>query len=532
MDQNGWFRLEAGRQKRKDANFNRPRAVPQEPVRPKVTSLPVAPVQPASPAPAPEPTVPEPSAASCPEEHVSAVHAEEAPPCPETPIPVPGQKEAVPAVTGDPHASQTAGARGPVLWQDSVLHETLSAFVHRSVHPRVLHAKGFGAFGTFCPYQSMADYTTLTFLQSAERSTPVTARFSLALSTRGTPDTARNIRGFSVKFFSSDGVFDLLCNHLPVFLVRDAMRFPEAIQSFRPSPVNNLPDANQFWSFVAGAPESVHFLTWLYSDEGTIQSFRHMRGYSVNTYVWVNRESQRRFVKYHWFPLAGPSCITAQEARQLAGESPDVAGQDLYQTIAAGTPVEFELRVQLMDPQLTDSLSYDPLDCTKLWSEADFPPLPVGKLTLDRNPSDYDRQIEPLAFSPANLLPGAELSADKLLQGRANIYWDAQRSRLGPAFRSLPANGQGNWCPHDLVTSGQRQEVCGPVVRTPTPLGDDFAQAGERYRSLSPEQQEHLVSNLADDLVQVRDDLRCTVLGYFKEADPELARRLAERCGK
>ncbi|MCI8538317.1 MAG: catalase [Oscillospiraceae bacterium] len=422
------------------------------------------------------------------------------------------------------------GSRGPVLLQDNILHETLAQFVHGQPVPRILHTKGYGAFGSFIPYQSMADCTALCFLQAANQPTPAAARFSLAISSRDTPDTIRNIRGFSVKFFSDGGVFDLLCNQLPVFLVRDALRFPEAVRALMPSPVNGLPDLDQFWAFVASAPESIHFITWLYSDQGTVKSFRHMRGYGVNTYVWVNREGRRRFVKYHWIPLAGQQNIGQAEAARLAGENPAVAGEDLYRSIAGGNPVEFELRVQMMEPSMAGSLSYDPLDCTKVWSEADFPLIPVGRLTLDRNPEEFRTQVENLAFSPANLLTGAELSDDRLLQGRANIYWNAQRLRLGPGFRGLSANRQQNWHPEDLVTSGCGTEVSGPLTRTATPLGDDFAQAGERFRGMEPEQQEHLISNLSAELKLVQEETRRTVLDYFNEADPELAQRLGAAC--
>lgn len=565
MDQNGWFRLEANRQQRNNRNFNRPKAKPAgEPVRPKVTALPPFSDEtppPAAPAPeggscplcppscptedppCPMPVPPEaqppaqPEPPECPDGPPETPDCPAVPPetpdCPvippEEPKPVPPQPEP-PENCEQGFFSQTVGARGPVLLQDGMLHEILAGFVHDRPNPRAVHTKGYGAFGSFRVYQSMSDCTALSFLQNANQTTPATARFSLAVSSRGTPDTSRNIRGFSVKFFAQDGVFDLLCNHLPVFLVRDAIRFPEAVRALMPSPVNGLPDLEQFWSFVAGAPETVHFLTWLYSDQGTVKSFRHIRGYSVNTYVWVNRNGRRRYVRYHWIPQAGQRVIDQEEAVRLAGENPDVAGEDLYRSIAGGNPVEFELQVQMMEPNMAGSLSYDPLDATKIWSETDFPPIPVGRLVLDRNPEDFQTQVENLAFSPANLLAGAELSSDRLLQGRANIYWNAQRLRLGPGFRRLAANGQQDWTPETLVTSGAGTEVSGRLVRTSTPLGDDFAQAGERFRGMEPGQQAHLISNLAAELRLVSSETRRTVLGYFKEADPELAQRLEDAC--
>jgi catalase len=350
--------------------------------------------------------------------------------------------------------SQTVGKRGPVLEQDSILHETLETFIHTKILERPVHVKGFGAFGAFQATHSMREYTKLGFLQTPGRQVPVMVRFSLAVGNKGTPDTSRNVRGFSTKFYTQEGIFDLLCNHIPVLFVRDGIRFAEAFTSLAPSPVNNLIDPERFWKFVARAPEATHFVTWLYSDAGTIKSLRHIRGYGVNTYVWRNAEGVRRYIKYHWIPLAGEECIDRREAVALAGTNPDVAGKDLYDAIAAGNPAQYELRVQLMDPRDEISLPYDPLDCTKVWNEQNYPLLPVGILTLDRNPDNYMEQVEKVGFSPANLLDGAELSDDKLLQARANIYWNSQRRRLGQDFRSIPVNRQENWSPDEQVTSG------------------------------------------------------------------------------
>lgn len=199
--------------------------------------------------------------------------------------------------------SQTVGSRGPVLEQDSVLHETLQEFIHEKILERPVHVKGFGAFGYFQTIYPMSEHTTLSFLQNSNEKVPVMVRFSLAVSTKGTPDTSRNVRGFSTKFYTKEGIFDLLCNHIPVFSVRDPMRFPETIQALLPSPINNLLDPNRFWSFVARAPESIHFVVHLYSDAGTAKSLRHIPGHSVNTYVWRNAEGNRKYVKYHWYPF-------------------------------------------------------------------------------------------------------------------------------------------------------------------------------------------------------------------------------------
>lgn len=431
-------------------------------------------------------------------------------------------------VSGVRH-SQTVGSRGPVLEQDNILHETLETFIHTKIIERPVHVKGFGAFGYFETQHSMTEFTKLIFLQTPGQQVPVTVRFSLAVSNKGTPDTSRNVRGFSTKFYTEQGIFDLVCNHIPVFTVRDAIRFPETIQAFLPSPKNNLIDPERFWSFIARAPESTNFLVWLYSDAGTVKSFRHLRGHSVNTFVWKNAQEVRRYVKYHWIPLAGEQYLDRHEAARLAGENPDIAGQDLYDTLDKGTTVEYGLYVQLMNPADEATLPFDPLDDTKVWDERQFPMQRVGRLVLNRNPDNYMEQVEKVAFSPSNLLEGAELSDDKMLQGRANIYWDSQRRRLGPEFRKIPVNHQEDWSPSTLITSGSGRYVEGHLQRSSIPKADNFSQAGQFYHALTPIQQERLVDNLAADLAGISQETLSIVLSYLNQASGELGQRVAQQ---
>jgi catalase len=351
-------------------------------------------------------------------------------------------------------------------------------------------------------------------------------RFSLAVSTKGTPDTSRNVRGFATKFYTKEGVFDLLCNHLPVFSVRDPMRFPETINALLPSPKNNLIDPDRFWDFVARAPESIHFVVRLYSDAGTAKSLRHIPGHSVNTYVWRNAQGYRKYVKYHWYPFEGVQFITSEEANKLAAENPDYSGKDLYDTIEAGKAVEYGLYVQLMDPKDETHLSYDPLDDTKIWDEKEYPLIPVGKMVLNKNPENYKEQVEKVAFSPSNLLDGAELSDDKMLQGRANIYSDSQRRRIGPEFRKIAINQQQDWTPANQATSGDGRYVEGKLERASITKKDDFGQPGEYYAKLSQIEKEHLAENLASDLKVISNDIRKVVLGYFHEVSADLAKRI------
>lgn len=422
--------------------------------------------------------------------------------------------------------SQTVGSRGPILKQDNVLHEALQEFIHEKILERPVHAKGFGAFGYFQTIYPMSEHTKLSFLQNSNEKIPVMVRFSLAVSTKGTPDTSRNVRGFATKFYTKEGLFDLLCNHLPVFSVRDPMRFPETINALLPSPKNNLIDPDRFWDFVARAPESIHFVVRLYSDAGTAKSLRHIPGHSVNTYVWRNAQGYRKYVKYHWYPFEGVQFITSEEANKLAAENPDYSGKDLYDTIEAGKAVEYGLYVQLMDPKDETHLSYDPLDDTKVWDEKEYPLIPVGKMVLNKNPENYKEQVEKVAFSPSNLLDGAELSDDKMLQGRANIYSDSQRRRIGPEFRKIAINQQQDWTPANQATSGDGRYVEGKLERASITKKDDFGQPGEYYAKLSQIEKEHLAENLASDLKVISNDIRKVVLGYFHEVSADLAKRI------
>ncbi|MED0970668.1 catalase [Bacillus paramycoides] len=422
--------------------------------------------------------------------------------------------------------SQTVGSRGPVLKQDNVLHEALQEFIHEKILERPVHAKGVGAFGYFQTIYPMSEHTKLSFLQNSNEKVPVMVRFSLAVGTKGTPDTSRNVRGFATKFYTKEGVFDLLCNHIPVFSVRDPIRFPESIKALLPSPKNNLIDPDRFWSFVARAPESIHFVVRLYSDAGTAKSLRHIPGHSVNTYVWRNAQGYRKYVKYHWYPFEGIQFINSEEANKLAAENPDYSGKDLYDAIEAGKPVEYGLYVQLMDPKDEAHLSYDPLDDTKVWDEKEYPLLPVGKMVLNKNPENYMEQVEKVAFSPSNLLDGAELSDDKMLQGRANIYSDSQRRRIGPEFRKIAINQQQDWTPANQITSGDGRYVEGKLERTSITKQDDFGQAGEFYEKLTQIEKEHLAENLASDLKVISDDIRKVVMGYFNKVSTDLAKRI------
>jgi catalase len=463
----------------------------------------------------------------------------------------------------DNQNSLTAGQRGPVLLQDVHLIEKLAHFDRERIPERVVHAKGAGAHGYFQVYKSMAPYTKAQFLQDPKKKTPVFVRFSTVVGARGSADSVRDPRGFAVKFYTEEGNYDLVGNDLPVFFIRDAIKFPDMVHAFKPAPDTNIPvssSANsRFWDFISLTPESTHMITWLFSDRGTIKSYRKVEGFGVNTYIWVNDKGKGVYIKYHWKPAAGVETIDRHEATRLAGEDPDVATRDLYDWIASGKTVEFELNVQLMPFEDEFKLDFDPLDATKTWPEDKYPLMKVGKMVLDKNPENYFAEVEQAAFCPASVVPGIEPSADKLLQGRLFSYADTQRHRLGPNYLQIPVNrpiagvnnnqrdgfmqsgtglsGTVNYEPNTLgggspqqsgdTTFGGRPFV-GGEVRQKIALTNDFQQAGERYRSLSKNDQDHLVENIVDPLGHAKIEIQKRMVENLTRADPELGKRVAQ----
>jgi catalase len=329
------------------------------------------------------------------------------------------------------------------------------------------------------------------------------------------------------------------------------------VHAFKGSPDTNMPSASSahdsFWDFIALTPESTHMITWLFSDRGTPKSYRMQEGFGVNTYVWVNAKGKAVYVKYHWKPTLGVQNLDRHEATRLAGVDPDYLTRDLHDSIARGEEVEYELNVQLME--IADELKqdFDPLDPTKTWPESKFPLMPVGKMVLNRNPENFFAEVEQAAFCPASIVPGIEFSADKLLQGRTFSYADTQRHRLGANYLELPVNrpivpvnnnqrdgamqigqfsGSVNYEPNSLA-GGMPKEASeegksrvytldGEVTRQKISLTNDFAQAGERYRSLSKRDREHLIDNLIADLMHINKPIQQRVIDNLSKADPEL----------
>lgn len=464
------------------------------------------------------------------------------------------------APVADNQNSKTAGRRGPALLEDYHLIEKIAHFDRERIPERVVHARGAGAHGVFVVENSMKSYTRAAFLQEAGQETPVFVRFSTVIHGTGSPETARDPRGFAVKFYTEEGNYDIVGNHLPVFFIRDAIKFPDMVHSLKPSPESNIQEPGRYWDFMTLTPESTHMMTWLFSDHGTPANYRQMDGFSVHSFKWVNAEGKVTYIKYKWESQQGVKTLSADEVQEVQGQDFNHATRDLRENIAEGNFPKWRLVVQMMSPDEMDDLSFDPLDPTKTWPEDRFPFMTVGTMTLNRNPQNFFAEVEQAAFSPSALVPGIEPSEDKLLQGRLFSYPDTQRHRLGANYLQIPIN-----CPYAPVRNHQRDglmnvnqdpspvnyepnsytsgpsedpsyreseaPLVGHVTRQKIEKTDDFTQAGELYRSFTAEQQANLLRNLVADLSQVKQDIQMRALCNFFRADTGLGGRLAAGLG-
>lgn len=454
--------------------------------------------------------------------------------------------------------SETLGERGPVLLQDVQFIEKMAHFDRERIPERVVHAKGSGAFGTFRPYRSMSEYTSAAFLCDPNVSTRFLIRFSTVIGSKGAPDTDRDPRGFAVKFYTSEGNYDVVGLSLPVFFIRDAIKFPDFIHSQKPDPCTNIKNFSHVWDFFSLSPESLHQLMWLYSDRGIVKDFARMDGFGVNTFVWVNKAGKRLFVKYHFLGQESRDIIDRQEGKRLAGIDPDIAARRLHARLASVIPIRYEFCVQLMDPAVAGTLPFDPLDDTKIWPEDQFPLMKVGMLTVNENPSNFFTEIEQSAFCPSNIVPGIEFSADKMLQGRTFSYTDTQRHRIGANFAQLPVNrplspaanhqqdgdmaycnppGNINYKPNSLAGNTPLEAKapcypgmaypCGTVIRKEISDPDNFSQARDRYLSLPDAEKNRLADAIGWELSQANRQIQKRQLDLFAGVCPDLANRVS-----
>lgn len=339
----------------------------------------------------------------------------------------------------------TVGERGPSLLEDFHFREKIMHFDHERIPERIVHARGFGAHGEFQVYEDLSEYTSADFLTHPEKTTPVFVRFSTVQGSKGSPDTVRDVRGFATKFYTEDGIFDLVGNDIPVFFIQDAIKFPDLIHAVKPEPHNEMPQGgtahDTFWDFFAQNPESTHTTVWAMSDRGIPKNFRQIEGFGIHTFRLVNSEGQSYFVKFHWKPLQGLESLVWDEAQILHGKDIDFHRKDLYESIEKGDYPEWELALQIIRPEQEFDFDFDILDPTKIWPEDQVPIKKVGKMTLNQNVTNVFDETEQAAFHPGHIVPGIDFSNDPLLQGRLFSYTDTQISRLGgPNFNQIPIN--------------------------------------------------------------------------------------------
>jgi catalase len=344
---------------------------------------------------------------------------------------------------GIPVASQehslTIGPDGPVLLQDFYLIEQMANFNRERIPERQPHAKGGGAFGTFTVTGDVSRYTKAAVFQPGTE-TEMIARFSTVAGERGSPDTWRDPRGFALKFYTSEGNLDIVGNNTPVFFIRDPIKFQNFIRSQKRLAANNLRDPDMQWDFWTLSPESAHQVTWLMGDRGIPRSWRHMNGYSSHTYMWVNAANERFWVKYHFKTDQGIEFLAQADADRIAGEDADYHQRDLYESIERGDLPSWSLKMQVMPFEEAKTYRFNPFDLTKVWPHGDYPLIDVGRMTLNRNVTDYHTEIEQAAFQPNNVVPGTGLSPDKMLLARGFSYADAHRARLGVNYQQIPVN--------------------------------------------------------------------------------------------
>lgn len=476
-------------------------------------------------------------------------------------------------VISDNQNSLRAGTRGPTLLEDFVLREKITHFDHERIPERIVHARGSGAHGYFQPYKSMESLTKAAFLADPKERTKVFVRFSTVAGGAGSVDTARDVRGFAVKFYTSEGNFDLVGNNIPVFFIQDAMKFPDLVHSVKMEPDRGFPQAasahDTFWDFVTLMPESMNMLMWAMSDRAIPRSYRMMEGFGVHTFRMINAKGQAKFVKFHWRPVVGSASLVWDEAVKLAGADYDFHRRDLWEAIDSGNFPEFELGLQVFDEKFANSFDFDVLDATKFIPEEKVPVQMVGRMVLDRNPDNFFAETEQVAFHPGHIVPGIDFTNDPLLQGRLHSYLDTQLSRLGgPNFHEIPINrpvcpfrnlqrdghmqmevpkGQVNYEPNSIAPDSPREchstgfashvapfpdEPALRVRERSESFGDHYSQARQFFHSMTAPEQRHIVGAFAFELGKVtRPAIRARMLGHLRIIDTALEAGVAEALG-
>jgi catalase len=463
-------------------------------------------------------------------------------------------------VRSDEH-SLTVGPDGPILLHDHYVIEQMAQWNRERVPERQPHAKGSGAFGRFETHGDVSAFTRAAVFQPGTR-TDLVARFSTVAGERGSPDTWRDPRGFALKFYTTEGNYDMVGNNTPVFFIRDPLKFQHFIRSQKRRADSNLRDHDMQWDFWTLSPESAHQVTYLMGDRGVPRTWRHMNGYSSHTYMWVSSSGERFWVKYHFITDQGVECLTQDEADALTSTDTDYHTRDLFGAIERGDHPSWTLKVQIMAFEEARSYRFNSFDVTKVWPHADYPLVEVGRMTLDRNPTDHHSEIEQLAVEPSNLVPGIGPSPDKMLLGRMFAYPDAHRYRIGASYNQLPVNAPRSpvhsyskdgamryrkvsdpvYAPNSK--GGPRAEAAGygepagwhtdgELVRgayTPHSEDDDWCQAGTLVRDVMDDAARgRLVSNIAGHLLDgVTEPVLSRAFEYWRNVDKDLGQRVED----
>ncbi|HRQ59384.1 MAG TPA: catalase [Azoarcus taiwanensis] len=471
---------------------------------------------------------------------------------------------------GDNQNSLKAGLRGPAVLEDFILREKVTHFDHERIPERVVHARGSAAHGFFEAYEPLNEYTRAAPFQEAGKITPVFVRFSTVAGERGSVDTARDARGFAVKFYTDEGNWDLVGNNIPVFFIQDAMKFPDLVHAVKPEPHHGMPQAasahDTFWDFVSLMPESTHMLMWVMSDRGIPRSFRMMQGFGVHTFRLVNAAGESHFVKFHWTPRLGTHSLVWDEAVKIAGADSDFHRRDLWDAIEAGEYPEWELGLQIFTEAQAEGFSFDVLDATKIVPEELVPVTPVGRMVLNRNPDNFFAETEQVAFCTAHVVPGIDFSNDPLLAGRIHSYIDTQITRLGGVnFHEIPINAPlapvhnnqrdglhrqaiprgrvayepnslGGGCPFQAGAAGFvsfPQPLEGDKLRgKPEKFAEHYTQATLFYESQTEVEKAHIVGGFRFELSKVTvPAIRERMLASLVNVSADMAAKIAAGLG-
>ncbi|KDN55657.1 catalase [Flavobacterium seoulense] len=468
----------------------------------------------------------------------------------------------------DDNNSLKAGERGPSLLEDFILREKITHFDHERIPERIVHARGSGAHGFFEVTNPIPELTKAGFLKEAGLKTPVFARFSTVAGSRGSTDLARDARGFAVKFYTQEGIYDLVANNIPVFFIQDAAKFPDLVHAVKPEPHNEIPQAasahDTFWDFISLMPESMHMIMWVMSDRAIPRSYRMMEGFGVHTFRLINEAGESTFVKFHWKPKLGTHAVVWDEAQKISGKNPDFHREDLWEAIEMGNFPEWELGIQIIPEKDEHKYEFDLLDPTKIVPEELVPVTIIGRMVLNKNPDNFFAETEQIAFHPGHIVPGIDFSNDPLLQGRLFSYTDTQLSRLGsPNFHEIPINRSIAPVHNHQRDGHMRQEINkGRVSYHPNSLGggcpyqaqmsqggfssfnervdahkvrersesfrDHFGQARLFFNSQTDIEKSHIVKALRFELGKVETTaIRVRMLGLLAQVDAQLAEKVA-----